>query len=529
MEVPHPAPFPTGPGLENAILAEIGPELGTDNDSGGHGAGEMQGGQETGHGMTRGKAEVMLDGMLEEQDGRRCKVLRKTLGGQSVWLSEDTGQSLGVSGLGVQHLMKYLLSEEDFCYSSISVNDNTVKQHSRICGPGPGTASRERAHAVLLAKMAAVESEVFSATPPGSPSSGDSVSLLEIMEDTRLVLNAFLRKTLTVAPSQRPGQVGGAYRDTNKFSARKTEGRRWTEDGWDSLDEKISVAEGKKHGFKDLIKKRLRRRSRPGVSQHSKETSKASAGSSNGGCPPKPDKHEADAVSVSSSSSGEGSEKKEKKKKKKRRLRSLSSLLRRIKPFKKDGAEEEHQHPRRPDSLALGGQAKPESSPVSPSYPPQFYDEVAGTLDRIARKRTIATPVKPAVEKQPADLTGNSDKDAVVRQLVQILSMQGDAINKKIESDPFLRSTLARLSYPSFAKLLDVFACENDAPSPVSANPTLTRMAITMEVSRCVITATGAQRMRGYAERYMQTFAPWVQSHGGWDKVVQLKNVSEYD
>lgn len=37
-----------------------------------------------------------------------------------------------------------------------------------------------------------------------------------------------------------------------------------------------------------------------------------------------------------------------------------------------------------------------------------------------------------------------------------------------------------------------------------------------MDVSRRVVTATGVQRLTGYAERYMESFAPWVRSHGGW-------------
>ena len=136
----------------------------------------------------------------------------------------------------------------------------------------------------------------------------------------------------------------------------------------------------------------------------------------------------------------------------------------------------------------------------------------------------------------------------MVKQLAQVLSIEGDAINIKVEfskqcssfiqskcwihgnspchplspslqiqSDPFLRSTLTRLSYPSFAKLLDTFASEAQVPAlPATASPTLRRVAITMEVSRRVFTATGTQRMQGYAERYMENFAPWVKSQGGW-------------
>lgn len=89
----------------------------------------------------------------------------------------------------------------------------------------------------------------------------------------------------------------------------------------------------------------------------------------------------------------------------------------------------------------------------------------------------------------------------------------------QIQSDPFLRSSLTRLSYASFAKLLDAFGSSqvSEAPAlPPAASPTLQRMAVTMEVSRRIVTATGAQRMQGYAECYMETFVPWVKSRGGW-------------
>lgn len=89
----------------------------------------------------------------------------------------------------------------------------------------------------------------------------------------------------------------------------------------------------------------------------------------------------------------------------------------------------------------------------------------------------------------------------------------------QIESDPFLRTSLTRLSYASFAKLLDTFGNSqvSKAPAlPPTASPTLQRMAVTMEVSRRIVTATGAQRMQGYAECYMETFVPWVKSQGGW-------------
>ncbi|KAG7279445.1 hypothetical protein CRUP_038218 [Coryphaenoides rupestris] len=104
-----------------------------------------------------------------------------------------------------------------------------------------------------------------------------------------------------------------------------------------------------------------------------------------------------------------------------------------------------------------------------------------------------------------------------------------------IQSDPFLRSKLTRLSYPSFAKLLDAFSnCEVEQPpvplaAPLPASRTLRQVAVTMEVSRRVVTATGTQRIQDHAERYMEKFAPWVKSQGGWENIVNLEEDSEFD
>ncbi|XP_048868891.1 uncharacterized protein bcl2l12 isoform X2 [Brienomyrus brachyistius] len=401
--------------------------------------------------------------------------------------------------------------------------------------------------------MSAVEIQPTSFPMSRSPSPSDSISLLEAKEDTRLVLSAFLRQTLTLPHSQRPGRVGGAYKDSSKFSESKKENQRWVDDGWDSLDEKISNAEEKKHGFKDLIKKRLRRRRLPGSVHQKKDTPNAepkvepvqkdvkpelpklkdSENSHRSSSKSKLPKHEPEDGFASAPSSDDESERKDKKTKKK--LSGFSSLIRKFRLSKKEDQHDENSRPKRPNSLQVLSLKKPtdpaSASPHSPSsHPPQFYEEVAETLDKIAQKHIVTKPAWPSPDSQPTVTAESKDKEVVVRQLVDILSMQGDAINKKIKEDPFLKSRLASLSYPSFAKLLDLFADEIETPVPTqSDSTTLSHIAVTMEASRRILTADGTQRMQGYAERYMQKFVPLVQSQGGWEKIVQFQNPSEYD
>ncbi|KAI2666255.1 Bcl-2-like protein 12 [Labeo rohita] len=365
------------------------------------------------------------------------------------------------------------------------------------------------------------------AVRPASPS--PSISLLEIKAETRLVLKSFLRHSLSVPPGERPGRIGGEYNDPNKYSASTKDKVKKDANGWDSLDEQISAAEEKKHGIKNLIKRRLR--SRPSTIRSAKK---------DGGSDPTPNSTlEKESVGppqqtvnkwhaqFTQENREEGDRKSGDKNKKKKKKLKISDILKKV-SFKK-----EEPRPQRPATLPIRSATdvpQPADQPASPSHPPEFYDGVAETLDRIAQKHSVKkkSPVKP---EPPQSALKDNDKEAVVQQLVQILTSQGDAINEKINASPFLRSTLTRLSYPSFAKLLDTYASQNEEepPAPAPVSPTLRRLAITMDVSRRVVTATGVQRLTGYAERYMESFAPWVRSHGGWGNIAQLDEVLECD
>ncbi|KAL4658328.1 hypothetical protein GN956_G3045 [Arapaima gigas] len=377
---------------------------------------------------------------------------------------------------------------------------------------------------------------------PRPPSPAPSISLQEIQEETRLVLEAFLRHALSVPLNERPGRVGGAYRDTSKFSSGGKPARTKTFDGWDSLDEEISAAEEKKHGFKDLIKRRLRPRrtlSRRLLKASTKKDSvqvdpqTLQTDQSKHPAPPsmwpKRDKLALEALSPSScSSADEMSEKEEKKQKKKRKskLKNFSTFIQKI-TFTKDSVGNEDS-PRRPNTLPIGPITESKKLVVSPSRSPQFYEEVAETLGRIAKRTSVKK--RPASPVPPLAATSDSRKEEdVIQELVQALSMQGDALDDRMQSDPFLRSSLARLSYHSFEKMLDIFAGQTMEAAPPSVNPTLSRIAATMEMSRRVITATGAQRMLGYAQQYMENFTPWVKSQGGWERIVQFEDNSEFD
>ncbi|KAI1884800.1 hypothetical protein AGOR_G00230230 [Albula goreensis] len=230
-------------------------------------------------------------------------------------------------------------------------------------------------------------------------------------------------------------------------------------------------------------------------------------------------------MSPYSSTSEEGSGGEESRKKKKKKFKSkLSTLIRKMKLSRKDGSNND-QHPRRSVSLASGDRkTDTEEAVTSPGHSPNFYEEVAETLERIAQKHSVKRR-----DPSPASSPTPSDKEDLVQQLVKTLQVQGDAIDHKIQSEPFLRRSLIRLSYASFASLVDKFTNQVEVTGPAPEGSTLARMAVSMEVSRQVITATGTQRMQGFAERYMERFTPWVKSKGGWENILRSEDVLEYD
>ncbi|XP_068605975.1 bcl-2-like protein 12 [Brachionichthys hirsutus] len=342
-------------------------------------------------------------------------------------------------------------------------------------------------------------------------SSVSSLSLVEYKAETNLVLQAFLKRTVALPLTERPGRIGGAYRDHNDRSKPQLKPK----DGQDQKADDAASGEERKTGFKDRIKQLPLRNSflRP---------SKDSRGSLDSRTRRLRDQLEDDAFSPSSTSEEDESERKPQKKLSQKKIRKRISKFFRI---KLDKDKEEHESsPQRPSTLSIDKEPAPSPNVTSPNHPSEFYSDVAEKLDKIA-KRSTSVKKRPSIQSSPVVC----EKEDVVQQLVQVLSLEGDSINTKIQSNPFLRSSLSRLSYPSFARLLDTFSSshmtEALVPQP-PASPTLRRMAVTMEVSRRIVTATGTHRMQGYAECYMENFAPWVKNHGGWEKLMDLE---EYD
>ncbi|KAF7239740.1 Bcl-2-like protein 12 [Varanus komodoensis] len=310
---------------------------------------------------------------------------------------------------------------------------------------------------------------------------------------------------------------------------------------WTLIHEEINRVEEKKHGFRTSIKHFLRRRPSPRRSTDRQPSSKDSLKQSKAG-----------------GEGGEGARQKH--------SFSFKSLLR-----KKGATSEETVGPadpsQRPNSLPVVScycskppteEQKPQAAgkktpshearkmeawviPGTKAEDAEFYTLVAQKLDHLVKQQQLISPVavpsvpSPTVQintlpldtasnipDHPEELPGElyaRQKEHILQKLFALLEQQAGDINKEIEADPLLRSSVSRLSYRSFSRLVEAFTSRTPPGVP---SPQLAKLALTMELTRKVagINSHAVHTLMGYSLQYMDMFVPWLQQQGGWENIV---------
>ncbi|XP_035381058.1 apoptosis facilitator Bcl-2-like protein 14 [Electrophorus electricus] len=116
------------------------------------------------------------------------------------------------------------------------------------------------------------------------------------------------------------------------------------------------------------------------------------------------------------------------------------------------------------------------------------------------------------------------DTDDLTQRLVELLKESGDQLNQKILKDCELSGFLERsFSYSAFESLASAFV---RVVAPESRQPEWadkkTQIAWTFEMTSRLgaLDLQPTNRIMGYGAQYLhQYFAPWIQQHGGWEKV----------
>ncbi|XP_059584190.1 bcl-2-like protein 12 isoform X4 [Alligator mississippiensis] len=349
------------------------------------------------------------------------------------------------------------------------------KQGSQLCSPRcPGTPG-------------------FSGSPPGAPARGHGQApcapvlspacspptgwamagapapprpRCRVQAETRLVLEAFLQGR---GGAGAPGHVGRSYHDPQRYAHRplpeqaSTPGGSLRPGSWTPLHEDINRVEERKHGFKTSVKKLLQRRASP---RHS---------------PPGPLPARGDSLKRQKGGEGE-----EGGRRRYPRSFSFKGLLRR------KGLAREEQDPHPPPSPSS---LRPTSLPVTPCYCTDL--PALGQQD----------PTAQAPTDHSSETASEQHREQVIQRLISLLEEQAEDINREMETDPVLRSTLSRMSFHGFSQLAEAFAAR--AP-PSSPSPQLTRLALTMELTR---------RVAGISNHAVQTLMGYSLQRASWDRM----------
>ncbi|XP_007423159.1 bcl-2-like protein 12 [Python bivittatus] len=347
----------------------------------------------------------------------------------------------------------------------------------------------------------------------------------QVVEETRLVLEAFLQGALSSGEKGAPGHIGRGYHDPQSYMSRSPVEHALECPACSPAHEESNSTEGKKHGFRTSIKHLLQKRSNSRGPSDSLPSSGDSLKKSKPGA--------------------EGAH---------RKRPFYKSLL------KKKGAASAEiadpvAHPQRPDSLPLvtcycrKQAAEPEEVQIAgngEAEGAEFYTLVAQKLDYFVKQQQWVTPAAAKSSPSPTDLnttipadtiSGNSaaleklpgesdekQKEQILQKLVALLEEQAAIFNKKIEADPLLRNTISRLSYRSFTHLAEAFTSRTP---PGVSSPQLAKLALTMELTRKVagINSHTVHTVMGYSLQYMDMFIPWLQQQGGWESIVAQEEI----
>ncbi|XP_042527489.1 apoptosis facilitator Bcl-2-like protein 14 [Dipodomys spectabilis] len=119
-------------------------------------------------------------------------------------------------------------------------------------------------------------------------------------------------------------------------------------------------------------------------------------------------------------------------------------------------------------------------------------------------------------------------EDPVIGRIVALLKASGDQLERELKKDKALLSSLREtLSYPAFKTITDQFLRDVDTrgESEVKAQGFKAALAIDAMAKLTAIDTHPMNRVLGFGAKYLKDhFSPWVQQHGGWEKILGISH-----
>ncbi|XP_003797817.1 apoptosis facilitator Bcl-2-like protein 14 isoform X1 [Otolemur garnettii] len=130
---------------------------------------------------------------------------------------------------------------------------------------------------------------------------------------------------------------------------------------------------------------------------------------------------------------------------------------------------------------------------------------------------------------QPAASSSKKEEeDQIISKIVELLKYSGDQLNKELKRDKALMSSFPDgLPYAVFKTVTDqvLSAVDTRGESEVKAQGFKAALAIDVMAKLTAIDNHPMNRVLGFGAKYLkENFSPWVQQHGGWEKILGLSH-----
>ncbi|XP_036879012.2 apoptosis facilitator Bcl-2-like protein 14 isoform X1 [Manis javanica] len=133
---------------------------------------------------------------------------------------------------------------------------------------------------------------------------------------------------------------------------------------------------------------------------------------------------------------------------------------------------------------------------------------------------------QPQILQLRAASSKKDDDNQIIARIVDLLKYSGDHLEKELKRDKTLMNTFQdRLSYSVFKTITDHFlrGVDTRGESEVRAQGFKAALAIDVTAKLTAVDNHPMNRVLGFGTKYLRdNFSPWVQQHGGWEKVLGI-------
>ncbi|XP_006888472.1 PREDICTED: apoptosis facilitator Bcl-2-like protein 14 [Elephantulus edwardii] len=166
------------------------------------------------------------------------------------------------------------------------------------------------------------------------------------------------------------------------------------------------------------------------------------------------------------------------------------------------------------------------------SWPPPEDSHTQGASSkfkgRIKRQGLIYSP-KCLVTESSDTSTKKDEEDQIIAKIVELLKYSGDQLDNELRKDKALMSSLqdGLNHYSVFKTITDKFLTGVDTRGESEAKAWGFKAALAIDIAAklTAIDNHPMNRVLGFGTKYLQdNFSPWIQRHGGWEKVLGISN-----